>query len=145
MVSERRRIYVYTMIDVASRTAYAKADRKATAGRSIKFLNTALKKTRIQAVCTQSDHGHEFGSYFTSHIQGRHRHSRVRKPNDNAHIEYFNRTIQDELLTKLPKDVTIINKELPKYLNYYNTQRRHLGLELKTPKEMLKMFPSESR
>lgn len=140
--SKGRRIYVYTMIDVASRTAYAKAEHRATAGRSVKFLNVALKKTTIQASCTQSDHGPEFGSYFTRNIQSRHRHSRVRKPNDNAHIERFNRTIQDELLTNLPKDVTIINKELPRYLNYYNTKRKHLGLGLKTPAEALKVFPS---
>lgn len=142
MVSEKRRIYVYTMIDVASRTAYARAEKRATAGRSVKFFNTALRKTSIQASCAQSDHGPEFGSYFTNKIQIRHRHSRIRKPNDNAHIERFNRTIQDELLTKLPKDVTIINKELPKYLKYYNTERKHLGLGLKTPAEMLKVFPS---
>lgn len=141
MTSEKRRIYVYTMIDVASRTAYARADEKISTGRSVRFLNTGLKKTNISASCTQSDHGPEFGSYFTKNIQGRHRHSRIRKPNDNAHIERFNRTIQDELLTKLPKNVRLINKELPKYLTYYNTARKHLGIGLKTPAEMLKMFP----
>ncbi len=141
MASKTKRIYVYTMIDVATRTAYAQADKKATSGRSVKFLNNGLKKTNIQALCTQSDHGPEFGSYFTHNIQSRHRHSRIRRPNDNAHIERFNRTIQDELLHKLPPDVTIINKELPKYLKYYNTQRRHLGIGLKTPAEMLKVFP----
>ena len=141
MVTEKKRIYVYTMIDVATRTAYAKADMRATSGRSVKFLNRGLKKTNITASCTQSDHGPEFGSYFTQKIKSRHRHSRIRRPNDNAHIERFNRTIQDELLYKLPADVTIINKELPKYLNYYNTKRRHLGIGLKTPAEMLKVFP----
>lgn len=142
MVSEKKRIYVYTFIDVATRVAFAKASVKATSGQSIKFLSTALKKTKIQPSCTQSDHGPEFGKYFSSRLPHRHRHSRVRKPNDNAHIERFNRTIQDELLTALPKDVKLINKELPKYLNYYNTKRKHLGLDLKTPAEALKVFPS---
>ncbi len=142
MVSEKKRIYVYTMIDVATRIAYAKASSKATSGVSVNFLASGLKQTAIDASCTQSDHGPEFGSYFSSRIQSRHRHSRVRKPNDNAHIERFNRTIQDECLTRLPRDVKLINKELPKYLSYYNTKRKHLGLELKTPAEMLKVFPS---
>ena len=141
-VSEKRRIYVYTMIDVASRVAYARADQRATAGRSIKFLKQGIRKTTLSISCTQSDHGPEFGSYFTTHIQSKHRHSRVRKPNDNAHIERFNRTLQEELLHKLPVNVTIINKELPKYLNYYNTQRKHLGLNLLTPAQVLKSFPS---
>ena len=141
MVSEKKRIYVYTMIDVATRIAFAHADKHATSGRSLKFLEFGLKKTNIKAACTQSDHGPEFGSYFSQRVEGRHRHSRVRKPNDNAHIERFNRTIQEELLTKLPKDVKLINKELPKYLSYYNTKRKHLGLALKTPAEMLESFP----
>ena len=142
MQTEKKRIYVYTMIDVATRIAFARAERKATSGRSIKFLNSGLKKTNINAVCTQSDHGPEFGKYFSQKISSRHRHSRVRKPNDNAHIERFNRTIQDELLTRLPKDVKILNREIPKYLTYYNTKRKHLGLGLKTPAEVLKVFPS---
>jgi len=142
MVSEKKRIYVYTLIDVASRVAYAKASQKATSGTSIKFLGAAVKKTQLKPQCTQSDHGPEFGKYFSSRLSHRHRHSRVRKPNDNAHIERFNRTIQDELLTGLPRDVKLINKELPKYLHYYNTRRKHLGLNLKTPAEVLKAFPS---
>jgi transposase InsO family protein len=142
MVSEKRRIYVYTLIDVATRVAFAQASKKATSGVSVKFMRAAVKKTHIQPICTQSDHGPEFGKYFSSHLPNRHRHSRVRKPNDNAHIERFNRTIQDELLTSLPKNVKLINKELPKYLHYYNTKRKHLGLGLKTPAEMLKVFPS---
>lgn len=142
MVSEKKRIYVYTMIDVATRIAFARAAKKISSGRSVDFLSTGLQRTSITARCTQSDHGPEFGKYFTQKIQSRHRHSRVRKPNDNAHVERFNRTIQDECLSKLPRDVKLINKELPKYLTYYNTRRKHLGLGLKTPTEVLKVFPS---
>jgi transposase InsO family protein len=142
MVSEKKRIYVYTMIDVASRVAFARADSKATSGRSVKFLEAGSRKTTVTALVAQSDHGPEFGSYFTRNITSRHRHSRVRKPNDNAHIERFNRTIQDECISKLPRDVKIINKELTKYLTYYNTKRKHLGIGLKTPAEALKLFPS---
>lgn len=142
MKSEKKRIYVYTLIDVCTRIAFAKASKKATSGITLSFFKEALKKTKINPACTQSDHGPEFGKYFSSRLQNNHRHSRVRKPNDNAHIERFNRTIQEELLTNLPKDVKLINKELPKYLDYYNTKRKHLGLGLKTPAEALKVFPS---
>jgi len=67
----------------------------------------------------------------------RHRHSRVRKPNDNAHVERFNRTIQEEFLDHLPRDVSFINEKLPEYLVYYNTKRLHLGIGLKTPQDIL--------
>lgn len=47
----------------------------------------------------QCDNGREFGNYFKQILEQQHitvRHTRVRKPNDNAHIERFNRTMRDE-------------------------------------------------
>jgi transposase InsO family protein len=61
----------------------------------------------------------------------------VRKPNDNAHVERFNRTLQEECLKKLAVDVRIFNRILPKYLRYYNTERLHLGINLQTPVSLL--------
>lgn len=137
MKDEKRRIYIYTMLDVYSRWAYAWASRKISSGNTVKFVKHAEEKTRFDFTCLQSDHGPEFSKYFTSRIKTRHRHSRVRKPNDNAHLERFNRTIQNEFLKYLPKDVKVINRQMPKYLNYYNNQRLHLGLGLKTPAQIL--------
>jgi hypothetical protein len=62
-----------------------------------------------------------------------HRHSRVRTPNDNAHLERFSRTIQDECIAKLPRSFRVWQKEIPEYLYWYNERRPHLGLGLKTP------------
>jgi transposase InsO family protein len=132
-INQRSRLYVYTMIDVATRYAFARAEQKATTGASIRVVDRAKKYLPFDIACMQSDHGPEFGQYFTDKLHMRHRHSRVRKPNDNAHLERFNRTIQQELLHALPKDVSIINRKLPGYLRYYNEQRKHLGLELLTP------------
>lgn len=136
-LSEKKRMYVYTAIDVASRYAYAEASKKATAGNTLKFFQKAKRKWNFPITCVQSDHGPEFGQYFTNRLDVRHRHSRVRRPNDNAHLERFNRTIQEELLQGLPKDVNIINKAIPRYLRYYNTKRKHLSLGLLTPAEAL--------
>lgn len=134
-INQRQRLYVYTMIDVATRYAFAHAEKKATTGNSIRIVDRAKKYLPFDITCMQSDHGPEFGQYFTDQLGLRHRQSRVRKPNDNAHLERFNRTIQQELLRELPKDVNIINKEIPRYLKYYNHKRKHLGLELLTPAE----------
>jgi len=71
-----------------------------------------------------------------------HRHSRIRTPNDNAHIERFNRTIQDECINRIPKDFKLWQKEIPEYLRYYNTERPHMGLGMKTPEEIIKSVPS---
>ena len=78
----------------------------------------------------QSDHGPEFGSWFVSMIKKKHRYTRIGKPNDNAYIERFNRTLQEECLDKTERNVLKLNRALKKYMPYYNTQRMHLGINL---------------
>jgi transposase InsO family protein len=137
MKNEKKRIYIYTLIDVYSRWAYARAVARMNSRKTIQFVNSARKKLPFNFKCLQSDHGPEFSQHFTERIKISHRHSRIRQPNDNAHLERFNRTLQNELLDKLPTDVKIINRGLPKYLKYYNTERLHLGLNLKTPAQFI--------
>lgn len=137
MKDKKSRMYIYTLIDLYSRWAYAWAVKKISSGRTIEFIRKAKNRFPYQFNCLQSDWGPEFGSYFSKRAKTPHRHSRVRKPNDNAHLERFNRTIQEEFLSQLPKDVDLINKYLPKYLKYYNGRRLHLGINLKTPNQIL--------
>jgi transposase InsO family protein len=132
-----KRIYIYTLLDVFSRWAYAWSSDRMSAGLSANFVKRAQVKSPFMFNCVQSDHGPEFSNYFTDRIKIKHRHSRIRKPNDNGHLERFNRTIQNELLRKIPVDVKVINSKLPYYLKYYNTKRLHLGLDLKTPIDIL--------
>jgi transposase InsO family protein len=136
-LSRTERIYVYTLIDVYSRWVYAYATKRISGGETLKFIKQAKRKSKFDFSCIQSDHGPEFSKYFTHMVKTRHRHIRVRKPNDNAHIERFNRTIQQELLNQLPKDVRIINGHLKAYLRYYNQERLHLGINLQTPSQIL--------
>lgn len=56
--------------------------------------------------------------------------------NDNAHIERFNRTLQEECLDKVPSNPKDINCALRKYLRYHNHERLHLGINLKTPSQL---------
>lgn len=133
MISEKKRIYVYTLIDVFSRVGYAKSVSKISSGETLKFLREARKHLPFHISCIQTDHGPEFGSYFTNRLGIVHRHSRIRKPNDNAHVERFNRTLQEECLNKLFPDVFNFNRELKKYLNYYNNKRHHFGLNFCAP------------
>ena len=86
----------------------------------------------------QSDHGPEFGMWFVTQIKKAHRYTRIGKPNDNAHIERFNRTLQEECIDKVNTNVRSINCALKKYLQYYNYERLHMGLNLKTPNQLLK-------
>lgn len=140
MQNQTEKIYVYTLLDVYSRWAFALATERINTHKSFSFVKQAMIKSPFEFTCIQSDNGSEFSQNFTERIKVIHRHSRVRRPNDNAHLERFNRTIQQEFLSKMPVDVAAINKELPKYLNYYNEHRLHLGIHLKTPAQVLQSY-----
>lgn len=137
METPTKRVYVYTLIDVYSRWTYAWATERINTRLSIKFLARAQTVAPFEFRCIQSDHGSEFSQHFTERVKVLHRHSRVRRPNDNAHLERFNRTLQDECLRNMPVSVTLFTRALPVYLAYYNTERLHLGLKLKTPASMI--------
>ena len=124
------------MLDVYSRYAWAYVTKRINTHKSLLFVKTSLKTTPFLFSTLQSDHGPEFSTYFTEHIQKTgviHRHSRVRKPNDNAHVERFNRSIQEECLNNIPQTLKSYRREITDYLHYYNNERLHLGLNLKTP------------
>lgn len=140
MKNQNARIYVYTLLDVFSRWAFAWASEKLSTHKSLYFVRHAIQTSPFDFICLQSDNGPEFSQNFTERIKIIHRHSRVRRPNDNAHLERFNRTIQHEFLNKFPVDVKIINKHLPEYLKYYNEERLHLGINLKTPVQVLRSY-----
>ena len=140
MISEKKRIYVYTLIDVYSRWCFAWATDRISARQSVKFLKVAQTKADFKFNCIQSDHGSEFSQHFSERIKILHRHSRVRKPNDNSYLERFNRTLQEECLDNFKTNVKIFNQEMPIYLNYYNDERLHMGIDFQTPNQMLKRF-----
>lgn len=137
MINEKERIYVFVLIDVYSRWVYAKCYGRMNGKIALSFVREAQAKASFKFEMLQSDHGPEFSGWFTSRIRKSHRYTRIGKPNDNAHIERFNRTLQEECIDKVKTNVRSINCALEKYLRYYNHERLHLGLNLKTPSQLL--------
>jgi transposase InsO family protein len=137
------RLYVYTLIDLYSRWAYAEVSENIRAYVSASFIVRAQRRAPFRFDMIQTDHGPEFSTRFT-HILSRmklgHRHSRVRQCNDNAHVERFNRTLQDECLTGVPRTTVSFSKAISDYLPYYNVERLHMGIDYKTPAEMLRVL-----
>lgn len=134
------RLYVYTLIDLYSRWAYAEVSPTLRAYLSASFVMRAQRLAPFAFVLIQTDHGPEFSTRFTHILQRMklvHRHSRVRQCNDNAHIERFNRTLQDECLTETTHTLRHFRVALKEYLPYYNTDRLHMGIGFRTPSEML--------
>jgi transposase InsO family protein len=137
------RLYLYTLLDVCSRWGYALPLKKINTHRSLSFIREVQKIAPFKFQTLQSDHGSEFSKWFTKRINEHglaHRHSRVRTPSDNGHLERFNRTLQEECIYRVPRSLKSWRKEIPEYLHYYNTERPHMGLEMKTPLEVVRSY-----
>lgn len=137
--ADKTRIYVFTLLDVVSRWGNAKVVKRINTHLAIKFLKESQKICPFNFKNIQTDHGPEFGKFFHDQITYlglSHRYIRVRKPNDNAHLERFNRTLQDECLKRIWREKEY-KKGIFKYLNYYNNSRMHLGLKLLTPMQVV--------
>src|SRR5450759_4801425 len=133
MVDKKKRIYVFVLIDVFSRWVYAKAYEKMNSRLMLDFVREAQSHASFQFKMLQSDHGPEFGRWFVSQIKKSHRYTRIGKPNDNSHIERFDRTVQEECLDKVQRDVKSLNEALEAYLKYYNNTRLHMGISFRAP------------
>ena len=137
--TDKTRIYIFTCLDVYSRWAYARAYTKCNTKNAANFLRLAQADACFTFSMIQSDNGPEFSTQFTERIPHEHRHSRVRRPNDNAHLERFNRTLQTEVDVRWP-DVSELNRKLKPYLRWYNQERHHFGLNLETPLSVIRCF-----
>jgi putative transposase len=137
MQSEKVRMYTFTLIDVHSRWAYARSYQKMNAATSVAFVKEAQKRAPFTFSMLQTDHGPEFGAWFRERSGFPHRFTRLGKPNDNAHIERFNRSIQEECLDALDRTPRAFNKALRTYVRWYNAERHHFGLKLLSPLKYL--------
>lgn len=135
-----RRFYIYTVLDLYSRTAYAEVHDRLRQTTALSVVLRAQTYMSFGFKTVQSDNGPEFARYFHDMLAAKGialRHSRVRQSNDNAHVERFNRTIQDECLGKYPVRKFVTKAKLNSYLRYYNHERKHMGIELKRPTELV--------
>lgn len=141
-----RRLYYYTVIDLFTRMTHVTLATSLRQGIAAQAVLNAQQQWGFLISMVQSDNGPEYSRYFEQQLHRagiQTRHSRLHRPNDNAHIERFNRTIQTECIghcwnrsVPLPSQ----KAKLDAWLEYYNTERVHLGIQLRTPVEMLQRF-----
>jgi len=121
------------------RWAYAEVHDKLSQAMSLKVALRAQVKSGFRFVLLQTDNGPEFQKYFQDMLAVRQialRHTRVRQSNDNAHVERFNRTLQDECVSNFPLRKNVTQRRLNEYLDYYNNGRRHMGIDMRRPAEL---------
>lgn len=135
--------FEYAVIDIYSRYKEAVILNHLDQDGAILALTEILPKLPFTPVFVQTDNGLEFQQRFKSHVLGlglKHHYVHVRSPNENAVIERSFRTDEEEFffwLEKRPKDYDELRELFAKYLSKYNTFRPHMGINFKTPAEVV--------
>ena len=132
--------YIITGIDTEKRDAFAACYTNHGSFSAGDFL------TKCQAVlpdcprAVQTDNGSEFALHFDqacAKLELKRFHTYPRSPKMNAHIERFNRTLDEEFLiyhrALMRDDVSAFNDKLIDWLLWYNGERPHHSLGLLSP------------
>ncbi len=137
------RLSTYALLDVYSRWACAWPIAQPNSILSAQFIARAQARAPFKFQTVQSDHGSEFAKWFTKTIEHRgfvHRHSRVRTPTDNGHVERFIQTLQNDCLSRIPRSMKSWQKEIPEFIRYYNYERPHMALNYQTPMQVVRSY-----
>jgi transposase InsO family protein len=148
--------YIVTGIDKYSKIAFARMYEQHSSYNSRDFLYRLhyLLDGKIDNV--QTDNGSEFLKYFDqacNQLSIPHYFSRNHTPKDNAVLERFNRTIQEEFVNQgnFDLDTERFNRNLTEWLVEYNFHRPHQSLGYIAPinfqdkhLKVLPMYPSST-
>lgn len=145
------RRYIITFTDVYSRFSFAwsTTSHGSSAAKEFFTLVSQLFPYPLEHILT--DNGSEFMKHFDLEIRRLHKihwHTYPRTPKMNAHVERFNRTIQEEFVdfnTHTLLNPTRFNAKLIEYLLWYNGHRPHWSLNLLSPIQFLMQKQPESR
>jgi transposase InsO family protein len=134
--------YILTAIDIERRFAYAHTYTNHSSGATRDFLKRLIRHAPFAIAEIQTDNGSEFAHHFHEACVTLgiiHYHTYPRSPKMNAHIERFNRTVQEECIVYhralLRDDIGGFNGALEEWLKWYNTERPHEALGLISPME----------
>lgn len=135
--------FEYAVIDIYSRWKDAVILNQLDQDGSIGALLEILPRLPFKPVFIQTDNGLEFQKKFRTFLDGwnlKHHHIHKSTPNENAVIERSFRTDEEEFYFRIehrPKHYDELRDLLKDFLHYYNTERPHLGINMKTPAEMV--------
>ena len=137
------RRYLFGCLDLRSRFALALVTPGFSSKRASDFFDLALGLFPGRVDRVLSDNGSEFEGAFARLLKARgigRYYTYPRSPKMNAHMERFNRTVQEEFLIHHEdllwgdRDaLALLNGKLAEWLLWYNGERPHDGLEGLTP------------
>jgi len=135
--------FEYGVMDIYSRYKEARILNHLDQDGAMSALLDILPNLPFKPRFIQTDNGLEFQGRFnklTKELNLKHHYIHKRNPNENAVIERSFRTDEEEFffrLKKRPKDYDELRKLFAEYLYDYNYKRPHLGINLKTPYEVV--------
>lgn len=137
--------FEYAVIDIHSRYKEAVILNHLDEDGAIMALLEIIPKLPLKSVFLQTDNGLEFQGRFHTHVLAlglQHHYVHKRTPNENAVIERSFRTDEEEFFFfqyKGAKDYDDLRIQFASFLKDYNEERPHLGLNLKTPLEVIQL------
>jgi len=140
-----RRVYQYTLIDVASRWRYCEIHSALDGETTIKFLSQIFNRTPLKFKAIQTDNGHEFQKVVTAWLRKnniRHLYTHKGRPIENSYVERSHRTDEEEFYSIGGYGTTLaeLQNNFASYMSMYNDERPHWGLKGKTPLQTLNLF-----
>ena len=146
------RRYVITFEDIFTRLSFAWATTSHASKAASEFFSICLKAfpfpLDFQRVLT--DNGSEFKKHFDMELRRLHLvhyHTYPKTPKMNAHLERFNRTVQDEFVDYHIGDLLVVrdfNRKLMDWLIWYNARRVHYAFKNKlSPLQFMMMKQGE--
>lgn len=135
--------FEYAVVDIYSRYKEAVIFNHLDQDGSILALMEILNRLPFTPDFIQTDNGNEFQGRFDKYCAERGlKHHFIHKstPNENAVIERSFRTDEEEfffMMDKAPKDYDELRVWFANWIHEYNYERPHLGIDLKTPYEIV--------
>jgi len=135
--------FEFAIIDIYSRYKDAVVWNQLDQDHAIKALSIMLGRLPFKPLFVQTDNGLEFQERFREFCASKkleHHHIHKHTPNENAVIERSFRTDEEEFFfrqNRKPKDYDELQERLTKWLWHYNRERPHLGINLRTPLEVV--------
>lgn len=137
--------FEYAVVDIYSRYKEAVILNHLDQDGAILALMEILSRLPFKPDFIQTDNGLEFLERFHAFCLGKglkHHYVHKKTPNENAVIERTFRTDEEEFffrMEQVPEDYDELRIMFADFLHWYNYKRIHLGINLKTPFEVIRL------
>lgn len=134
------RKYIVTFEDIYTSFGFAWATTSHASLAAKEFFNLCQKAFpySFNFLYVLTDNGSEFKKHFSEELRKlhlTHYHTYPKTPKMNAHVERFNKTIQEDFVNfryqLLKEDINEFNRQLMDWLIFYNTDRVHYAFQNK--------------